>query len=80
VLRYLSRKVVIYLLTFWVAVTVDWAIPRFMPGDPIEGLLSRMQAQPSAEQALSGYYSNAFGFDTGTSDAASRTSPRRSAS
>jgi peptide/nickel transport system permease protein len=63
VLRYLSRKVLIYLLTFWVAVTVDWAIPRFMPGDPIEGLLSRMHAQPSSEAALSGYYTNAFGFD-----------------
>jgi peptide/nickel transport system permease protein len=63
VLRYLSRKVLVYLLTFWVAVTIDWAIPRFMPGDPIEGLLSRMHAQPSSEQALSGYYSKAFGFD-----------------
>jgi peptide/nickel transport system permease protein len=63
VLRYLSRKVLIYLLTFWVAVTIDWAIPRFMPGDPVEGLLSRMHAQPSSEQALSGYYSKAFGFD-----------------
>lgn len=62
-LRYLSRKVLIYLVTFVVAVTVDWAIPRFMPGDPIEGLLSRMQAQPAAEEALSGYYSKAFGFD-----------------
>jgi peptide/nickel transport system permease protein len=62
-LRYLSRKIVVYLLTFWVAVTIDWAIPRFMPGDPIEGLLSRMQAQPAAEKALSGYYSQAFGFD-----------------
>ena len=62
-LRYLSRKILVYLLTFWVAVTVDWAIPRFMPGDPIEGLLSRMQAQPAAEKALSGYYSQAFGFD-----------------
>jgi len=63
VLRYLARKAAIYLLTFFVAVTIDWAIPRFMPGDPVEGLLSRMHAQPGAEQALSGYYSQAFGFD-----------------
>ncbi len=62
-LRYLSRKIVVYLLTFWVAVTIDWAIPRFMPGDPIEGLLSRMQAQPAAAKALTGYYTDAFGFD-----------------
>jgi peptide/nickel transport system permease protein len=55
--------VIVYLLTFFVAVTVDWAIPRFMPGDPVEGLLSRMHAQPAAEEALSGYYTKAFGFD-----------------
>ena len=61
--RYLARKIFIYLVTFWVAVTIDWAIPRFMPGDPIERLLSRMQAQPSSAEALSGYYTNAFGFD-----------------
>ena len=61
--RYLARKLGIYLVTFFVAVSIDWAIPRLMPGDPIERLLSRMQAQPAAEQALSGYYTDAFGFD-----------------
>jgi peptide/nickel transport system permease protein len=62
-IRYLGRKLLIYLVTFWVAVTIDWAIPRFMPGDPIERLLSRMQAQPASTEALTGYYTNAFGFD-----------------
>jgi peptide/nickel transport system permease protein len=61
--RYLARKVFIYLVTFFVAVTIDWAIPRLMPGDPIERLLSRMQAQPSSSEALTGYYTKAFGFD-----------------
>jgi peptide/nickel transport system permease protein len=61
--RYLARKGLIYLLTFVVAVTIDWAIPRFMPGDPVDALLSRMQAQPGSEEALSGYYTTAFGFD-----------------
>ena len=50
--RYLARKLMIYAVTFWVAVTIDWAIPRFMPGDPIDRLLSRMQAQPSSEAPL----------------------------
>ena len=62
-IRYLTRKIVIYLLTFVVAVTIDWAIPRMMPGDPIQRLLSRMQAQPSGQEALTGYYTKAFGFD-----------------
>src|SRR5262245_46975406 len=34
-----------------------------MPGDPIEGLLSRMQAQPGAAEQLTSYYTDAFGFD-----------------
>jgi peptide/nickel transport system permease protein len=63
VTRYLARKVLIYLVTFFVAVTIDWAIPRFMPGDPVQALLSRMQAQPSASEELTGYYTAAFGFD-----------------
>jgi peptide/nickel transport system permease protein len=61
--RYLARKSGFYLITFVVAVTVDWAIPRFMPGDPIQGLISRMQAQPGSTEALTGYYTEAFGLD-----------------
>jgi peptide/nickel transport system permease protein len=63
VTRYLARKVTIYLATFFVAVSVDWAIPRLMPGNPIDRLLARMQAQPAAAHALSGFYTKAFGFD-----------------
>jgi peptide/nickel transport system permease protein len=61
--QYFARKLAIYLVTFFVAVTSDWMIPRFMPGDPVEGLLARMQAQPAAAEHLSGYYTQAFGFD-----------------
>jgi peptide/nickel transport system permease protein len=61
--RYLTRKLFIYLITFFVAVTIDWAIPRLMPGDPVQRLLSRMQAQPDSQAALTGYYTKAFGLD-----------------
>ena len=61
--RYFARKLVLYVLTFFVAVSIDWAIPRFMPGDPVQGLISRMQAQPEAAEALTGYYNEAFGLD-----------------
>jgi peptide/nickel transport system permease protein len=60
---YIARKLLTYALTFFVAVTVDWAIPRFMPGDPVQGLISRMQAQPGSTHALTGYYTKAFGLD-----------------
>ena len=61
--RYLARKLVLYLLTFVVAVTIDWAIPRLMPGDPINGLIARLQADPTAAQELHGYYTESFGLD-----------------
>jgi peptide/nickel transport system permease protein len=63
VTRYIARKFLIYLFTFFVAATVDWAIPRFMPGDPVQQLISRMQAQPEGQEALTGYYTKAFGLD-----------------
>jgi peptide/nickel transport system permease protein len=61
--NYFARKLLTYALTFFVAVSVDWAIPRFMPGDPVQGLISRMQAQPESSDALTGYYTKAFGLD-----------------
>ena len=61
--RYFGRKLLIYAVTFFVAVTIDWAIPRFMPGDPVEGLVARMHAQPGSTEALTGYYNEAFGLD-----------------
>ena len=32
--KYFARKFLFYALTFFVAVTIDWLIPRFAPGDP----------------------------------------------
>jgi peptide/nickel transport system permease protein len=60
---YLARKTFLYLVTFVVAVTVDWAIPRLMPGDPVDGLIARLQADPTAAEGLEGYFTESFGFD-----------------
>ena len=32
--KYFARKLLFYAVTFMVAVTIDWLIPRFAPGDP----------------------------------------------
>jgi peptide/nickel transport system permease protein len=63
VTRYLARKSLLYLTTFFVAVTIDWAIPRLMPGDPIQGLLSRLRADSTAAPKLEGYFTKSFGLD-----------------
>ncbi len=61
--RYLSRKLLIYILTFFVAITLDWAIPRFMPGNPISILVSRFSSLPNARKVLTSYFTQSFGLD-----------------
>jgi peptide/nickel transport system permease protein len=61
--RYLARKITIYLLTFFVAVSIDWAIPRLMPGNPIDGLIARFQVNSTASQELHGFFVESFGLD-----------------
>lgn len=61
--RYLTRKLSIYILTFFLAVTIDWIIPRFMPGNPVQTMLSRVALRAEAVEALRGYYTKAFGLD-----------------
>jgi peptide/nickel transport system permease protein len=62
--RYFGRKLFTYAITFYVAVTVDWAIPRFMPGDPVQAMIDRAQVNNSATgKALSVFYKQSFGLD-----------------
>jgi peptide/nickel transport system permease protein len=61
--HYFQRKLGIYVLTFFVAVTVDWMIPRFMPGDPVQTMLARASLRPEASQAMQAYYTSVFGLD-----------------
>ncbi|MDT0331262.1 ABC transporter permease [Nocardiopsis lambiniae] len=63
--RYIGRKLFVYLLTFVIAVTINWMIPRFMPGDPVRSMLSRASVgNPEALQRMNDYYTGVFGFDT----------------
>jgi len=61
--RYFGRKLFTYMLTFFVAVTIDWMIPRFMPGDPIQSMLSRVSVRPEAAEVMYTHYTEAFGLD-----------------
>jgi len=61
--RYFGRKLLVYILTFVLAVTIDWMIPRFMPGDPISILIARFGPRQGGYEALQGYFTNAFGLD-----------------
>jgi peptide/nickel transport system permease protein len=43
--RYLLKRVGLFLLTIWVASTLNFLIPRLSPGDPVAGVLGAMQMQ-----------------------------------
>lgn len=61
--KYLTKKILVYILTFFFAVTIDWAIPRFMPGNPINFLISRFAGLPESVKVLQSYFTQAFGLD-----------------
>ncbi|GAB3222419.1 ABC transporter permease [Glycomyces halotolerans] len=62
--RYFRRKLLIYGITFFIAVTINFAIPRLMPGDPVARMLTRNSvANPETSEAMRGYFENLFGFD-----------------
>lgn len=53
-MRFLIRRVIFYLVTAWAAVTINFIIPRLMPGDPVAALLARSQGRidSTAEDAI----------------------------
>jgi peptide/nickel transport system permease protein len=48
-MRVLARRISFYLLTALAAVTVDFFIPRLMPGNPLGAILARLQANTSKQ-------------------------------
>jgi peptide/nickel transport system permease protein len=56
-MRWLIRRSGFYLITAWAAITLNFLIPRIMPGNPVEAVMARFQAQgtpltPEATKAL----------------------------
>jgi peptide/nickel transport system permease protein len=52
-LRYLSRRAGLFLVTFWAALTVNFIIPRVMPGNEAQAVLATFRnINPAAEHAL----------------------------
>ena len=63
-LRYLLRKLAIYLLTFVAAVSIDWSIPHLMPGNPVLTLMGRIQIQdPQVARHVYANYMRSFNLD-----------------
>jgi peptide/nickel transport system permease protein len=52
--RYYARRLGFYLLAAWAAITINFLLPRLMPGNPVEVLLARLKGHlsPQATRAL----------------------------
>jgi len=53
-MAYFLRRLGFYLVALWVAVTMNFLLPRMMPGDPIDAIIARSQGRlpPAAVNAL----------------------------
>ena len=52
-MSFILRRLVFYLVTAWVALTINFFIPRAMPGNAVQSIMSKFpNLQPSAYKAL----------------------------
>ncbi len=55
-MRYFLRRVVFLIGTLWVAITLNFLIPRLMPGSPVQTMMAKFrgrgQINPSAQKAI----------------------------
>ena len=49
-MRFVLQRLGFYLVAFWACVTLNFLLPRFMPGDPISRMMSQSQGRMSPEQ------------------------------
>lgn len=49
-MAYIFRRLGFYLIAFWASITLNFMLPRLMPGDPVERMLAKAQGQLQPEQ------------------------------
>jgi peptide/nickel transport system permease protein len=66
-MRWFLRRIVFYGFAIWVALTLNFLLPRLMPGDPIGGVLQRLSpAQIQANPGIIQTYQALLGGGKGT--------------
>lgn len=67
-MNYYARKFAFYLVALWTAVTLNFFIPRLMPGNPVDILMAKLQVRGgSVDPAARRAYELLLGTDTGES-------------
>jgi len=51
-MRYVLRRAGFFLLTLWVAVTLNFFLPRMMPGDPTIAMMAKFRGKVASPQAI----------------------------
>src|SRR5487761_1113702 len=49
-MRLIARRLALYALTAWVAITVNFLLPHFMPGNPIQTMIGKLQGQVTPQE------------------------------
>jgi peptide/nickel transport system permease protein len=44
-MRYISRRILFYLIALWASLTINFFLPRLMPGDPVGAFITRFRDQ-----------------------------------
>ncbi|WP_243062145.1 ABC transporter permease [Humibacter sp. RRB41] len=60
-MKFLVRRIIFYVITAWAAITLNFVIPRLMPGNPVQSLINKFQGQLSTSATHSLYV--LFGLD-----------------
>src|SRR5579872_140628 len=59
-MRHLLRRIMFYICAVWVAVTLDFFIPRLAPGDPVAAIVGKMSTKgyvtPEMQQTLAAMF------------------------
>jgi peptide/nickel transport system permease protein len=49
-MRLIARRLALYAVTAWVAISANFLLPRLMPGDPIQTLIGKIQGQVTPQE------------------------------
>src|SRR5512136_1290188 len=63
-MKYLLRQIGLYLTAVWVSLTINFILPRTMPGDPVTSLVARMRGRLKPEEIEA--IRAAYGFTNGS--------------
>lgn len=67
-MRYYGRKFAFYVVALWAAVTLNFFIPRMLPGNPVDILMAKLQQRGgSVDPAVRRTYELLLGTDSGES-------------